>query len=111
MKKILFILLTFSLLISCSTTRKTATNRQQELSENMDSWLDSSKHDLLLTWGSPTSVSSDGNGGEILTFEQLKRAYFPDFGYMTVVNRYMFYINSQNIVYNWRVDQQKRQGQ
>ncbi len=111
MKKILYAIMILSLLLSCNTTRKKSINKQQEFKQDMDSWLDSSKHDLLLTWGSPTSVSSDGNEGEILTFEQLKRAYFPDFGYITVVNRYMFYINSQNIVYNWRVDQQKRQGQ
>jgi len=99
------------LLLGCSTTKKSGKTDRQQLEKTMNSWLNSSKHDLLLTWGSPTSVSSDGNNGQILTFEQLKRASLPNFGYITVVNRYMFYINNQNIVYHWRVDQQKRQGQ
>lgn len=72
-KKILFIAILTSLL-GCSTTKRVSGNKQQELQEMMDSWIGSSKHDLLLTWGSPVSVSSDGNEGEILTFEELKRA-------------------------------------
>jgi len=109
MKKIILITILLSL-VSCSTTKRTSASRQKEVEKMMNNWIGSSKHDLLLTWGSPKSVSSDGNNGEILTFEELKRAFLQSYGYVTVVHRYMFYVNNQSKVYTWRYDTQRRQG-
>jgi hypothetical protein len=34
----------------------------------MDSWIGKSKHDLIMSWGPPGRVDSDGAGGEVLTY-------------------------------------------
>lgn len=110
------------ILSSCSSfqqlnTMSRSQNRQnierqneKKLKESMNSWVGSSKNNLLIEWGEPQSVNSDGNGGELLTFTELKRAYFDNFGYITVIHKYIFYINSNNKVYNWRYKKEGRQG-
>jgi hypothetical protein len=111
MKKLFIIILILSTLVinSCSVSKPTS-DPYAELKAQMESYIDKSKHTLLLDWGSPASVNSDGNGGEIIVFEQLKRIYTETFGYYTVVHKVTFYINSQNIVYQARYDRSDRQG-
>lgn len=89
---------------------QSVSNKDQEFENMMNSWKGSTKNALLLEWGSPANVTSDGNGGEILTFEELKRAYFESMGYITVIHKYMFYVNKDNIIYYWRYERSGRQG-
>jgi len=77
----------------------------------MDKCKGITKQSFLLQNGPPTSVSTDGNEGEILLYEELKRAYTDNFGYITVVHKTMFYVNSAGIIYNWNYKKETRQGQ
>jgi hypothetical protein len=68
--KIITILSVF-LLVSCFTTQSASKQvKEQKFKEMMDSWVGSSKKELLMTWGSPESVTSDGDNGEIITFNE-----------------------------------------
>lgn len=99
----------------CYTTqsinnKEESKKEEQEFEKMMSSWIGSTKNALLLSWGSPSSVASDGKGGEILTFEEVKRAYFEGRGYITVIHKYMFYVNKDNIVYHWLYSRNGREG-
>tara|TARA_R110001592_G_scaffold363302_1_gene683508 strand:+ start:3302 stop:3676 length:375 start_codon:yes stop_codon:yes gene_type:complete len=108
--KIITILSVF-LLVGCFTTQSTSKQaKEQEFKEMMDSWLGSSKKELLMSWGSAESVTSDGDNGEIITFNELKRAYLGELGYVTVNHKYMFYINPQKKIYHWNYSRNGRQG-
>jgi len=111
MKKTLILLsIILSFLLQGCYTTQSVSSEDQEFKNMMNSWKGSTKNALLLKWGSPASVTSDGAGGEILTFEELKRAYFDSMGYITVVDKYMFYVNKDNIIYYWRYERSFRQG-
>jgi len=69
------------------------------------------KQSLLSLNGPPTSTSTDGNGGEILVYEELKRGYTESTGYITVVHKTMFYVNSSGIIYDWLYKKESRLGQ
>jgi hypothetical protein len=74
------------LLASCTSQRKI-----------MDTWIGSTKHDLVLKWGPPARVASDGSTGEIYIYENMSMLY------NTVrYNHRMFYINSDDKIYSWR---------
>jgi hypothetical protein len=104
-------IIAFILMQNCTTTRVANSNSNVDPEEGMNSWKGSSKHELILKFGPPTSTASDGNGGEILTYEELKRAYTDSFGYVTFVHKYMFYANSNGIIYHTMYKREGRQGQ
>lgn len=58
-KTILMIAVIGVVLIGCQTTQQV-----------MNSWIGHTKHELILSWGPPTSVMDDGNGGEILIYDK-----------------------------------------
>jgi hypothetical protein len=85
--KNLFFLILITTLTGCTTTR-----------EVMDSWVGHSKHELLMSMGSPNQTSSDGNGGEIITY-----IYQSSF-YGNVKNVYKhFYCDYNGRIYHWLV--------
>jgi hypothetical protein len=104
MKKLiyLFILLFF---VSCYPTQQTT------VQDEMNYWVGKPRHDLLLVWGVPSRTHPDGWGGEILLYEDLRRAYDYTFGmgYITVVHQYTFYIMNDT-VYHCNYDRTARQG-
>lgn len=78
----------------------------------MDSWLGNTKHELIQKWGPPTSTSSDGAKGEVLTYSN--RIYTPGYyismgspnsswmpGEDYYINR-MMYVDSNGVIYSWR---------
>jgi hypothetical protein len=108
--KIITIISVF-LLASCFTTQSTSKKvEEQKFNEMMDSWVGSSKKELLMSWGSLESVTSDVDNGEIITFNELKRAYLGELGYVTVNHKYMFYINPLKKNYHWNYSRNGRQG-
>lgn len=40
------------------------------ITEVMDSWLGSSRHDLLASWGPPTTILEGENGGEVWVYQR-----------------------------------------
>ncbi len=75
----------------------------------MDSWLNSTKQQLILSWGPPSSTTSDGGDGEILIYS--RRVYVPAQQYgqyrspgVDYYNYKMFYVNSQGTIFSWRTE-------
>lgn len=116
MKNLLFALCV--VVCACTSLDKTASVER----EVMDSWKGQTKASLLQVWGAPSKVTSDGQGGEILVFDD--PTVFPQMGqvYANPVNRSayyttqpnvvtrsrMFYVNKDGIIYSWLC--QGRQG-
>ncbi len=117
------VLISFLILALGSETAKESTseNDTQEWQEAekkaMDSWMGSTKAQLIQQWGPPTKTTDDGQGGEILiydrtvTFPQIpgqvyNQPYNPNLYYTTPQNRAvtrsrMFYVNKNGIIYHW----------
>ena len=89
----------------------------------MNSWLGSTKAQLIQSWGPPTKVTSDAQGGEILIYD--KTVKFPQNpgsvyqGYdnsiqytnpesTTITRSRMFYVDANGKIYHWLC--QGRQG-
>ena len=56
----------------------------EEMNKTMSTWEGHSVKELLASWGTPTSTASDGQGGQILTYnkshtEYLPASYTPDY--------------------------------
>lgn len=93
------ILLISTLVISgCTSTKKA-----------IQSWLGHTKSEIILSWGPPQNISSDGNGGEILIYGTERTIYAPIQN--TVVQRTQqsyrhVYCNSFGRIYHIRWGQQ-----
>lgn len=83
----------------------------------MDSWVGSTKQNLIMSWGPPARTASDGANGEILVYA--KQIYIPS---MTFYNGYggsttspsqtywdykMFWVNSDGKIYHWMIQRQQ----
>lgn len=84
MKRVLIIALFFT---ACTTERQI-----------MDSWLGSTKHELILQQGLPDQSGSDGSDGEVLVYSS---SYF--YGTNVWYKNRVFYLNSAGKVYRWMV--------
>ena len=107
MKKIFSILLVLVFFFSGCTKR---------ISDTMASWVGHHKSTLIQSWGPPTSISDDGQGGEVFTYTYKRNM---NTTHNTTYNKYnnslntisrnnsyqairMFYINKQGKIYHWR---------
>jgi len=85
MKKLFYFLLCL-ILLSCASEKKL-----------MTSWLGNSKKNLVLKWGPPKRIASDGGNGEIYIYETNSMFY------NTVrYNHRMFYVDKGGKIYSWR---------
>ena len=106
MKKTIFPALLVLFFISCVSPSKV-----------MSSWVGKTKADLYQSWGPPSRVTDDGQGGEILIYSatvnmgqtpgQVYNNPNGSVGYTTPQNNYysktrMFYANSSGVIYSWR---------
>lgn len=94
MNKLLLIIGVVMCMVSCTSQR-----------EIMDSWLNHGKHELVLSWGPPTKIVSDGNKGEIYIYS--KHIYMQATQYYAGCNYYrynMMYINFLGKIYSWRIE-------
>ncbi len=44
-----------------------------KMNEVMSSWMGHNVNDLIASWGPPSTVLSDGNGGQILAYDQSRQ--------------------------------------
>ncbi len=100
MKKKHIILLLFSVLMfnGCASLDLNKKQTDQAI-EVMNSWIGSSKQELLLKWGAPANVTSDGNGGEILTFHEHDKIFINN-TFLTRRYSYSFYLDANQKVYH-----------
>ena len=108
------------LLTSCLATSGLG-DKEKEV---MDSWMGSTKAQLIQSWGPPTKVASDGQGGEILIYDKSvsfaqspgqvytqpynNNVYYTNPESNIITRSRMFYINKQGVIYHWLC--QGRQG-
>lgn len=68
----------------------------------MDSWLGSTKQELIMQWGPPARTASDGGTGEILVYAN--QGYYPGIngiGAFTFWNYQYMYADSDGKIYYW----------
>lgn len=112
---------TISILLFSSSCKTTSFAQKEKTM--MDSWLGHTKAELLQSWGPPTKTDSDGQGGEILTYDKtVTLGQTPGTVYgngngginytrpnnNVVTRSRMFYVNQQGKIYHWLA--QGRQG-
>lgn len=93
MKKLIILLASSTLLISCATSREQAT---------MDSWLNRSKAELIREWGPPASSSPYGHGIEVLSYNRYRTYPIPVFGKASSqgINKFkQVYVSSEGVIY------------
>ncbi len=83
----------------------------------MNSWVGSTKHQLIMSWGPPAKVSDDGGGGEIMVCA--KQIYLPGSTYydgvggsstsqsLNMWSYSMFYVDSNQKIYFWRTQNER----
>jgi hypothetical protein len=83
------------MLASCASTQK-----------KIDSWIGSTKQEVIMQYGPPVLSTSDRNGGEILTFSKSGAG-----GYSTTMWNYThyahFYFGKDGLVYHVMVNGEK----
>jgi len=89
MKKAILIIFISLFLFSCNTQRKA-----------LDSWLGSTKYNLILSWGPPARTAEDGNGGEVLIYA--RHIYSQQMGW-NLWEYKMMYTNADGKIYHWRL--------
>ena len=67
----------------------------------MDSWVGDSKQNLILKWGPPVRLASDGGTGEILVYSKQR---YNSIAQVTMYYIYMFYVNDSDKIYYWRTE-------
>ena len=89
MKIILFILFAMTL-NSCMINKK--------ITASMNSWIGSTKQNLIMTKGLPLKTGSDGAGGEVLVYGvQLNSTYGATWEYA------IYFAHADGIIYHWLV--------
>lgn len=91
MKKLHYWLILLSALSIFSCSPSLQQHNQTEIQKAREYWIYEYESTLINSWGPPNSRTSDGQGGEILTYRR-------DNGYITWVT--YFYVNSKKIIYN-----------
>jgi len=110
-------LLAFSIsLLSCSASYHFD---KEKFEQGLNTWLNSDKTELIKSWGPPSRVESDMNGGQIYIYEksvdEQTSGYIytnPKYGLTTYKTPQdysyymikMMYINSSGKIYHWRYD-------
>lgn len=92
MRKIYYLILGVIVLVfldSCSPSLQQ--HNQNQIQQARDYWIGESESTLIQSWGPPNQRTSDGDGGQILTYNRYN-------GYITWVTN--FYVNSDKIIYN-----------
>lgn len=90
------------------------------LTEIMNSWIGHSKQELIMSFGIPSRIESDGAGGEIVVFAQQiyqapsNNTIYTEGGSSTVHNSgynfwayKLFFINKEGKVYHWLTQNQQ----
>lgn len=83
----------------------------------MQSWVGSTKAQLYQSWGPPSQITDDGQGGEILIYSQnvnlgqqagqIKSNGYGGISYtnpqqMGYTRTRMFYVDKNGVIYNWK---------
>ncbi len=79
--------------LACSNTKKI-----------MNAWVGLTKQQLILSWGPPSRIASDGGNGEILVYaNQLYSPGVNGTGAFSYLNYKYMYVDSSSKIYHWLV--------
>lgn len=110
-KRYLFLIFILLLFYSCSPS----------ITEIMNSWIGHSKQELIMSFGIPSRIESDGAGGEIVVFAQQvyqapsNSTIYTNSGSSSTVHNAgynywsykMFFINKEGKIYHWLTQNQQ----
>jgi hypothetical protein len=88
-------------MVGCTTSKQI----EAKETEALNSWIGSTKARLIQSWGAPTRTESDGQGGEILVYEDSRKIANVVYGtYMekTISNYKEMFVNTNGKIYHWR---------
>ena len=71
------IMRTLNLLLLASVVVLSGCNTPEKMNQLMGSWSGHNMNDLIGSWGPPSSTMSDGNGGQILIYDQSSQIVVP----------------------------------
>lgn len=94
MKRIFLLAMTM-LIFSCS--QSLYEHNKSEVQKAREHWVGNTKQDLILAWGQPNNIYSDGKDGEIYNYRRNN-------GYIVWVTD--FYINTNNVIYHLNANSQ-----
>ena len=78
-------------LASCGSYQSSnQSSNQSEIEKMRERFIGRPRQEVLVNWGKPDEISSDGDGGEILTYRRFNGAFY----WVT-----KFYINADKKVY------------
>jgi hypothetical protein len=111
MKKHYLYLSALFLLLSCSAfaqqfENKSKNSRQdgkEEMDLMMNQFMGFAKKELLMTWGMPAAVIPDGDGGEIVKFEDVKSMVMQGIR-ISATHTYLWYFDREGRAYYWKYD-------
>jgi hypothetical protein len=89
-------------LVSCAPSKW-----EQQTKKSMDSWLGSSKQALILEWGAPDRITTDGSTGEVLVYTKTASAHNAYYS-VTQYATYMFYVHAAGDIYFWKAERGTR---
>ena len=69
----------------------------------LNSWIGSTKQNLIYSWGPPARTESDGDGGEILIYA--RQIYIPQYR-MNYWDYKMMYCHKDGEIYHWVTSRQ-----
>jgi len=107
------------LMAGCSSSKHLSPDEKASL----DEWIGKTRSDLIKTWGRPAKETTDGKGGEMITYDTSIVHAKPSTTIFNNGNRGLnntaadtyvvthsriFYINPQAIIYRWEAEE--RQG-
>jgi len=90
--KLLIALLMVCTMLSCTSQKKV-----------LDSWMGSTKQNIIMSWGPPQRTDSDGNNGEVLVYS--KQVYMPNLS-VNYWDYTMIYVNDLGKIYHWKTSKQ-----
>jgi len=96
MKKIISLFLVSIFIFGCTSQRQI-----------MDSWMNHTEHEIIMSWGPPSTTNSDGNGGKVLTWSNPLYLTLPNGQPLSMYQYKDMYINSSGRIYSWRTHNER----
>jgi|ERR1035438_10870288 hypothetical protein len=105
MRKIIPFFISFLLFVGCDTQKKLQEKETADETAALNSWLNHPKSELIRSWGAPTRVVSDGQGGEVLVYEserKMANVVYNTYLEKTITYYKEMFVNKDGLIYYGR---------
>jgi hypothetical protein len=96
------ILVIWLMLITLVINANAQDSDEESTKRMMDKFIGLPKKQIFMAWGSPVSATSDGEGGEILLFQDKKKGILPYPNINYCIHNYTWFFNEEGIAYYWK---------